>query len=199
LPLTESQLSADPIEQFRLWFEEARLAIADRPEAMTLATAEPGGRVSARIVLLKGVGEDGFVFFTNYESEKARQLEENPLAALVFWWAPLDRQVRVEGRVMRVTPEESDRYFVTRARGSQLGAWASDQSSVIAGRETLETRLAELESRFETGAVPRPPHWGGFRLTPDLIELWQGQRDRLHDRFRYQREGEGWRMVRLAP
>jgi pyridoxamine 5'-phosphate oxidase len=199
LPLTKSQLNPDPIEQFRLWFEEARAVIADRPEAMTLATAEPGGRVSARIVLLKGVGTDGFVFFTNYESEKARQLDVNPLAALVFWWAPLDRQVRVEGRVTRVTPEESDEYFATRARGSQLGAWASDQSTVIAGRETLETRLAELESHFEPGSVPRPEHWGGFRLAPDLIELWQGQPDRLHDRFRYSPAGAGWRITRLAP
>jgi pyridoxamine 5'-phosphate oxidase len=200
LPLSQPDLNPDPIEQFRLWFDEARAVIADRPEAMTLATAEPGGRVSGRVVLLKGITDGGFVFFTNYESEKARQLEDNPQAALVFWWPPLDRQVRVEGRVTKVTAEESDDYFATRARGSQLGAWASDQSRTIEDRATLESRLGELESRFEPGsAVPRPPHWGGYRLTPDRIELWQGRPDRLHDRCLYEREGAGWRMKRLAP
>jgi pyridoxamine 5'-phosphate oxidase len=149
-------------------------------------------------VLLKGV-DHGFVFYTNYESEKGRQLEANPSAALVFWWPPLDRQVRVEGRTAKVTPEESDEYFATRARGSQLGAWASDQSRVIPDREMLEERLAELTVRFEGGPVPRPPHWGGFRLIPTSIELWQGQTDRLHDRFRYDRDGDGWRITRLAP
>jgi pyridoxamine 5'-phosphate oxidase len=198
VPLTELTLDPDPLAQFRLWLADAYAAITDRPEAVMLATARPDGGVSARMVLLKGV-DHGFVFFTNYESEKGRQLEANPEAALVFWWPPLDRQVRVEGRTAKVTAEESDDYFATRARGSQLGAWASDQSRVIAGRQTLEDRLSELTARFEGGPVPRPPHWGGFRLLPESVELWQGQPDRLHDRFRYERAEDGWRLVRLAP
>lgn len=196
--LRRRDLDPDPVEQFRKWFEAASAAISQLPEAMTLATADASGRPSARLILLKGIERGAFTFFTNYDSRKSSELAENPRAALVFWWPPLQRQVRVEGTVERVSEEESDLYFATRPRGSQLGAWASNQSGTIS-EETLEQNLAEAEERFGDGLVPRPPHWGGFRVIPEAIEFWQGRPDRLHDRFLYRRDDGTWVIERLAP
>jgi len=198
--LSEADLDPDPILQFRAWLDRALADDPLDPTAMVLATADREGRPSARVVLLKGVDERGFVFYTNYLSRKGREVEENPHAALVFFWPALDRQVRVEGTVERTTREESEAYFKSRPLGSRLGAWASPQSEVIAGREGLEERLRELEGRFASGEVPLPEFWGGYRLRPDRVELWQGRPSRLHDRFRYTRLAEGgWRIERLSP
>ena len=193
-------LSQDPLEQFEHWFAEAKRAGVEVPEAMTLATADAEGAPSARMVLLKGVGEDGFVFYTGYGSRKSEELEQNPRAALVFYWRPLGRQVRVEGSVERVPEPESAAYFATRPRGSQLAAWASKQSRPLGSREELERRYAELEREYEGREVPLPPHWGGYRLRPEAIEFWEHRENRLHDRFRYTRAREGgWKVERLSP
>ena len=198
--LQEADLDPDPFIQFRRWLADAEAARVLQPVGMTLATADSRGRPSARLVLLRGLDEWGFVFFTNYESCKARELKDNPWAALVFYWPELDRQVRVEGKVERVASGESDAYFHTRPRGSQLGAWASPQSQVIAGRGMLDQRMADLAARYIREEVPRPPHWGGFRVVPDLLEFWQGRPNRLHDRLRYRRDDKGsWFIERLAP
>jgi pyridoxamine 5'-phosphate oxidase len=189
----------DPIAIFEAWFREAEEAGVDVPETMTLATADGDGAPSARMVLLKGADEDGFVFYSGYASRKAGELERNPWAALVFYWRPLGKQVRVEGRVERVSQAESAAYFATRPRGSQLAAWASQQSKPLAGREELDRRYAELEREYEGRDVPLPPHWGGFRLRPDAIEFWQHRDNRLHDRIRYTRAREGWRSELLSP
>ncbi|HEU4405205.1 MAG TPA: pyridoxamine 5'-phosphate oxidase [Polyangiaceae bacterium] len=199
--LREETAEADPFAQFRRWFDEAlgNAAVAE-PNAMTLATIDRQGYPAARTVLLKGFDERGFVFYTNYESAKGRELAANPRAALVFFWAALERQVRVTGAVGYTSDEESDAYFASRPRGSQLGAWASTQSAPVSGRPELEARLAETVARFGDGPVPRPPRWGGYRLTPDAVEFWQGRPDRLHDRLRYVRgEGGLWRVERLCP
>lgn len=197
--LSESDLAADPIEQFRLWLDQAMAAYPEEFTSMTLATADREGRPSARIVLLKGVDERGFVFYTNYESRKARELEENPRAALVFYWSALDRQVRVEGTIERTSREESEAYFRSRPPGSQVGAWVSPQSRPIAGREELEEKVRQAAERF-AGDVPLPDHWGGFRVRPDVLEFWQGRPSRLHDRLCYIRLADGgWRVERLAP
>lgn len=197
--LDEKTIDPDPITQFQTWLNDAFTAKLPLPEAMTLATATPEGMPSARMVLLKQVDHDGFVFFTNYNSAKARQLDTNPNAALVFYWAQLDRQVRVEGSVTRTSAEESREYFATRPRESQIGAWASEQSEAIASRAALEERAGELEERYRDQEVDRPEHWGGYRLKPERIEFWKSRIGRLHDRLLYQRAGDSWTITRLAP
>jgi pyridoxamine 5'-phosphate oxidase len=198
--LREDEVAADPLEQFRRWYAEAVEAGVQLPEAMTLATATPDGAPSARMVLLKGVDERGFVFYTNYESRKGRELAENPRAALVFHWPQAPRrQVSASGTVERLPAEESDEYFRTRPFGSRIGAWASRQSEVIAGRDGLERSFAELEAEHSGGEVPRPPWWGGYVLRPDIVEFWQNRPNRLHDRLRYRRSGEDWVLERLFP
>jgi len=192
-------LSQDPLELFEHWFAEAKRAGVEVPEAMTLATATGGGVPSARMVLLKGADEDGFVFYTGYGSRKSDELEQNQRAALVFYWRPLGRQVRVEGSVERVSEPESAAYFATRPRGSQLAAWASQQSRPLRSREELDRRYAELEREYEGRDVPLPPHWGGYRLHPEAIEFWEHRENRLHDRLRYTRAREGWKVERLSP
>jgi pyridoxamine 5'-phosphate oxidase len=197
--LVESEVAADPIAQFRAWFEDAIAAMVPEPNAMTLATASPDARPSARVVLLKGFDARGFSFYTNYESRKSREVEANPRASLVFFWHALERQVRVEGHVERVADEESDHYFAVRPLGARLGAWASRQSDVVPDRAALESALAELERRYPEGDVPRPPHWGGYRVVPEEVEFWQGRPNRLHDRLRYRRIPSGWALERLSP
>lgn len=198
--LLESDLDGDPFVQFGRWFEEAKAAVKDLPESMMLATASPDGEVSARAVLMKDFDARGFVFYTNYNSRKAAQLHDNPRAALTFWWPALERQVRVEGAVVRTTEEESDEYWATRPRGSQIGAWASEQSRVIAGRGDLDARFEELSTVYHDRPIPRPPHWGGYRVIPILFEFWQGRSDRLHDRFVYRlRDAKDWVIERLSP
>jgi pyridoxamine 5'-phosphate oxidase len=190
---------SEPLEQFRHWYEHAVAAGLPEPEAMALASATADGVPSVRFVLLKGIDSRGVEFFTNYESRKARELDANPHAALAILWKPLQRQVRLEGRVERLTGEESDAYFASRSRGSQLGAWASRQSESIPDREWLEARLASFAERF-ADRVPRPPHWGGYRLVPDVIEFWEGRPNRLHDREQFTRGSDGaWHSRRLSP
>ena len=198
--LTEEDLLGDPIAQFQSWFEDACRAEVFEPNAMTLATVGADGQPSARIVLLKGVDRRGLAFFTSFASRKSRELGANPRAALVFWWGPLARQARFEGTVERVADAEADAYFASRPRGSQIGAWASAQSALIADRRELEDAARSHEERFGGSAVPRPEFWGGFRLLPLCAEFWQGRNDRLHDRLRYTRgAGGGWQVERLAP
>lgn len=196
--LDEHGVEADPFLQFARWFDEAAAAGIRDPNAMTLATADTSGRPSARIVLLKGFDARGFVFYTNYTSRKARELDDGAAAALLFFWAELERQIRIEGVVERVDALESDAYFASRPRDAKLGAWASPQSEPIPGRSWLETRYAECEARFED-PVPRPAHWGGVRVLPERFEFWQGRASRLHDRLVWTRAGTGWVLGRLAP
>jgi pyridoxamine 5'-phosphate oxidase len=198
--LTEEDVLADPIAQFRRWFEDAEQAGIHEPNAMTLATVGADGQPSARVVLLKEIDRRGLAFFTNLASRKSRELDADARAALVIWWGPLARQVRFEGAVERVADAEADAYFASRPRGSQIGAWASAQSSVIPDRQTLEEAARSHDRRFGDGEVPRPEFWGGFRLVPARVEFWQGRSDRLHDRLRYTRAAAGdWRIERLAP
>jgi pyridoxamine 5'-phosphate oxidase len=197
--LSEKSVAADPIAQFAKWYKLARETINPLPDAVALATATSAGHPSVRMVLLKGFDGHGFVFYTNYRSRKGHELARNARASLLFHWGTLQRQVRIDGRVVKVSARESDEYFATRPRGSQLSAWASAQSTKLAGRTALEQRFATIARRYP-GAVPRPPHWGGYRLAPDAIEFWQGRDDRLHDRILYRRSPRGrWAVDRLAP
>jgi pyridoxamine 5'-phosphate oxidase len=197
--LGPASVAADPVEQVRTWLRGAREAGIYEPEAMTVSTVGDDGRPSSRYVLLRGLDERGFSFFTNYESAKGRALAQRPYAALTFGWLAVHRAVRVEGEVEKLPAEQSDAYFASRPRGAQISAWASPQSTVIGGRDELDRAMAEIEARFAGVEVPRPPHWGGFLVRPERVELWQGRLNRLHDRLRYVREGDGWRIERLAP
>jgi len=198
--LDEKTVDRDPLQQFRCWFNDATASGSRLPESMTLATATKDGRPSARVVLLKQIDENGFVFYTNYHSAKAKQLEQNPQAALVFYWVGLDRQVRVEGTIERVSAHESSDYFKTRPHESQLGALASPQSEVIESREVLERNFRELDELYRDRPIDRPAHWGGYRLKPDRIEFWQNRASRLHDRILYERQDDGtWTIKRLGP
>jgi pyridoxamine 5'-phosphate oxidase len=198
--LDEMGAEANAIRQFDKWWQEATTSTIDEINAMTLATATPDGKPSARIVLLKGYDDNGFVFFTNYESNKGKELAANPNACLVFFWKELERQVRLEGRVEKVSNEESDAYFFSRPQGSQVGAWASPQSTVIDNREVIEANVTKYTSQLELQPLQRPPHWGGYRLKPQLIEFWQGRESRLHDRLQYTLQtNDEWKIERLAP
>jgi len=197
-PLSREDLDRDPLRQFERWFAEAA-EVVRAPEAAAVATAAPDGAPSARMVLLKRFDERGFVFHTNYDSRKGRELGANPRAALLFYWDPLGRQVRIEGAAEHVSREESEEYFRTRPRGAQIAAGASQQSRVLSGRAELEQRVAELEREFDGAPVPLPESWGGIRVVPDTYEFWQHRDSRMHDRFRYTREADTWRIERLAP
>jgi len=197
--LLERNLARDPFRQFDQWFREAEGAKLNEPNAMTLATSDREGIPSARTVLLKGVDGRGFTFFTNYESLKGRDLAANPHASLVFPWLELERQVIIAGTVTKVSREESDAYFQSRPLGSQLGAWASAQSTIVPDRDTLEASLNAIKKRYAGQIVPTPPHWGGYRVSPTTVDFWQGRRNRLHDRLRYRRTDDGWTIERLAP
>lgn len=198
--LLEKDLARDPFRQFEKWFQEAEGAKVIEPNAMTVATATKEGRPSARTALLKGVDGRGFVFFTNYESRKGRELAANAWATLVFPWLAIERQVIIEGTVTRTSREESEAYFHSRPHASQLGAWVSQQSSIVTGRKVLEDGFKEIERKYAGMPVPLPPHWGGYRVAPELVEFWQGRRSRLHDRLRYRREKDGsWSIERLSP
>ena len=197
--LDRPDLADDPVTMFRRWMRDTVAAGLHEPNAMVVSTVSAEGRPSSRMVLLKGVDERGFVFYTNYDSRKGRELASNPQAALLFPWHDLQRQVRVEGGVERVASEESMSYFAGRPHPSQLGAWASPQSEVVDSRDELDQRYAEVEERFGAGEVPLPPHWGGYRVVPEVVEFWQGRKGRMHDRLVYRREGGAWGVVRLAP
>ena len=196
--LDMADVHSDPVVQFDAWFEETLAAGLHEPNAMIVATATADGRPSARTVLLKGYDARGFVFYTNYEGRKARELEANPACALLFYWGELERQVRIEGRASRISDDESDAYFAGRPRGSRLGAWASEQSRPVEGREILEERQRSLDAEYEGREVPRPPFWGGYRVEPEIVEFWQGRESRLHDRLVYRRADDGWRLERLT-
>ena len=198
--LSETDADRNPFKQFQVWFDQALAAQLPEPNAMTVATVTKSGKPRARVVLLKNFDERGFVFYTNYHSHKGQELADNPQAAIAFWWAELERQVRIEGRVLKVSDRESDEYFHSRPFNSRLGAWASEQSQVIESREVLEQSLQDLKTKYENQDIPRPPHWGGFRVIPTAIEFWQGRPSRLHDRLLYSLLDDGsWQIERLSP
>lgn len=197
--LNETDVHENPLEQFKIWLQEAINSEVNEPNAMTLATSTFQGKPSARLVLLKEIRNEGFVFFTNYESKKGLQILQNPLGALVFFWPELERQVRVEGKIVRTSEEESDQYFKTRPKGSKLGAWASPQSQVIPNRRYLDSLKSDFREEFENRTITRPENWGGYVLEPGLIEFWQGRKNRLHDRIEYLFDNEKWEIRRLAP
>ena len=198
--LLEKDVDANPFNQFNAWWDDALKSDLDEVNAMTLATASATGVPSARIMLLKSVSEEGFVFYTNYNSNKGRELEENPNACLVFFWKELERQIRITGKVKKVSAAESDEYFLSRPEGSRIGAWASPQSSVIESREIIETNITNYARQFAKGEIARPPHWGGYIVIPSVIEFWQGRPNRLHDRIQYSKMTDGsWKIERLAP
>ena len=198
--LLEKDVDANPFNQFNAWWDDALKSDLDEVNAMTLATASATGIPSARIVLLKSVSEEGFVFFTNYNSSKGKELEENPNACLVFFWKELERQIRITGKVKKVTPAESDEYYQSRPEGSRIGAWASPQSTVIESREVIENNIVKVVEQFAGSEITRPPHWGGYAVIPTIIEFWQGRPNRLHDRLQYSKIQDGsWRIERLAP
>lgn len=197
--LLEEQVRKNPVDQFTAWFDQALLSEVVEPNAMSLATADKDGKPSVRIVLLKGFDHTGFRFFSNYKSRKGKELEENPYASLCFFWPELERQVRLEGEVIKMNRKESEEYFLKRPRLSQLGAWASNQSEEVSSREELEARFQELKSKFEDKTIPAPEFWGGYLLKPDSIEFWQGRRGRLHDRLLYEKESGSWIIKRLSP
>ncbi|MEZ0538659.1 pyridoxamine 5'-phosphate oxidase [Fibrella arboris] len=197
--LDQTDVSADPFAQFQQWFDAALAAGINEPNAMHLATVSPEGRPEGRIVLVKGIDDTGFSFYTNYSSRKAASLAVHPFASLTFFWPELERQVRIEGRVEKVTESESDAYFNSRPRGSQIGAWVSHQSEVITGRDVLATKQQRLDDQFNNQPIPRPPFWGGYRVIPDQIEFWQGRPSRLHDRIRYRLEAGTWLIERVSP
>lgn len=198
--LSERSLDRDPFVQFRAWYRDAEAAGLRAPETMALATSTPEGKPSVRMVLLKGIADGGFIFFTNYDSRKGKQLRDNPIAAVVFHWRELERQVRIEGRVEKISSKESDAYFASRSRESQISARISPQSEVITDRRDLEQRVAEEGRRYAGRSIPRPGFWGGYRIIPDMFEFWQGREARLHDRFLYVRDSDGrWKISRLAP
>jgi pyridoxamine 5'-phosphate oxidase len=198
--LLENEIDPNPFSQFAKWFEEAKEAQPILPEGMTVSTASLAGVVTSRVCLMKDFDQRGFVFFTNYNSFKGSQIHDNPYASLCWWWPTLERQVRAEGAIVKTAADESEEYWATRPRASQIGAWASDQSKVILGRGDLEGRVREMEENHRDRPVPRPPHWGGYRVIPALVEFWQGRPDRLHDRFVYRlRESKDWIIERLSP
>lgn len=198
--LSIEEVSPHPIQQFDQWFLKAMNSEVREPNAMTLATCTKSGRPAARIVLLKSYDEKGFVFYTNYNSNKGKELNDNPFAAMVFCWLDLERQIRIEGKIEKISSQESDQYFSARPKGSQIGAWASPQSEVISGRSLLENKVEQLKAKYKDAeALPRPEHWGGYRLVPDRVEFWQGRSSRLHDRICYHLEKEEWKLERLAP
>ncbi len=197
--LLEADLKKDPVEQFSVWWDEAVKSDIAEVNAMTLATCNADGRPSARIVLFKGLTNDGFVFYTNYQSNKGKELERNPYAALVFFWKELERQVRIEGAVEKINEAESDSYFQSRPAGSKIGAWSSAQSSTVASREVIEESYLNYLKKFDTNPIPRPPFWGGYIVKPKKMEFWQGRSSRLHDRIMYSKQNEDWKIERLSP
>lgn len=197
--LSEADVNSNPIEQFKKWFSEASIAQVPEPNAVSVATVSAEGRPSSRIVLLKGYDESGFVFFTNYESRKGREIIQNPYVSLLFFWPELERQIRIEGKAEKISTKESMNYFFSRPIGSQLGAWASAQSAIIEGRSILEKKMSELKVKFQGKEVPFPAFWGGFKVVPETIEFWQGRKSRLHDRIQFAKTNSGWKISRLSP
>ncbi len=197
--LLEKDVNANPIQQFEIWWQQAKESNIEEPNAMTLATCNKNGRPSARIVLLKGIHENGFVFYTNYDSRKGKEIDENPFVSIVFFWKELERQIRIEGNIKKISAQESDAYFSSRPMASRIGAWSSPQSQVILSRDMLEKKMAENTERFQSNEITRPENWGGYIVMPAVVEFWQGRHGRLHDRLQYTISNGGWKIERLAP